>query len=112
LIGAPAPFGYVLIPQAKIIHYLLNPAHPDGGSKARFFLGHGFSRDEPEAMAEALFRHVASQPVVTVRPGRWGAQIAVSGPMTMPDRSVHSVLSAWLHQESGDGAFVTAYPER
>lgn len=32
-----------VVPERKITHYLLNPAHPAGGSKARFFLRHGFS---------------------------------------------------------------------
>lgn len=110
MIGERVPFRNVLIPQDKIIHYLLELTHPDGGSKARFFLGHGFRIEEPKTFADALFDHVSSHPVFSVRHTRWGAQIAVAGPMAMPDGTVRKILSVWLHQESGDGTFVTAYP--
>jgi len=35
-----------VVEQAKIIDYLLNPAHPDNGGKAVFFDSLGFSRKE------------------------------------------------------------------
>ncbi len=33
----------VIVDREKIKDYLLNPAHPDNGGKARFFLGLGFT---------------------------------------------------------------------
>ncbi|MEI8197654.1 MAG: DUF6883 domain-containing protein [Phycisphaerae bacterium] len=39
---------------SKITQYLLNPAHPDNGGKARFFLALGFHPDHPQTFAEAL----------------------------------------------------------
>ena len=35
------------IPDAKVVHYLLNVDHPKGGPKARFFLAFGFERPGP-----------------------------------------------------------------
>ena len=32
--------------------------------------------------------------------------------MVMPDGTTRPVLSVWLHQEAGDGVFVTADPLR
>jgi hypothetical protein len=32
------------VPERKVTHYLLNPAHPAGGSKAWFFLRFWFHR--------------------------------------------------------------------
>ena len=43
-----------VVEQQKIVDYLLNPAHPDNGGKARFFAGLGFSVDAWDALAEAL----------------------------------------------------------
>lgn len=43
--------GPLRIPIEKIVAYLLNPNHPKGGSKARFFLSFGFTREEPGVMA-------------------------------------------------------------
>jgi hypothetical protein len=40
----------------KLADYLLDAKHPDGASKAVFFLGLGFRRDEPEHLARALLR--------------------------------------------------------
>ena len=33
-----------IVDREKIADYLLNPAHPDNGGKAKFFLGLGFYR--------------------------------------------------------------------
>ena len=34
-----------IVEQAKIVDYLLNPAHPDNGGKVAFFLSLGFNRE-------------------------------------------------------------------
>ena len=47
----------------KIVDYILNPAHPDNGGKAVFFLGLGFRRDEWRSLAAAL-RKVAEGQLV------------------------------------------------
>jgi hypothetical protein len=45
------------VPERKVTHYLLNPAHPAGGGKAWFFLRFGFSVADWQKLAEALLRH-------------------------------------------------------
>ncbi len=42
------------IPKEKISDYLLCLEHPEGGSKARFFLSRGFSYEDWTELAEAL----------------------------------------------------------
>jgi hypothetical protein len=42
------------IPPAKIRDYLLDPAHPVGQAKARFFNGLGFRRSRWAALRAAL----------------------------------------------------------
>jgi hypothetical protein len=34
-----------IVEQHRLRQYLLNPAHPVGGSKAAFFIAHGFTAD-------------------------------------------------------------------
>ncbi|MFN3408454.1 MAG: DUF6883 domain-containing protein [Limisphaerales bacterium] len=41
-------------PERKITDYLLNPGHPAGGSKAGFFLKHGFKAEEWQKLADAM----------------------------------------------------------
>jgi hypothetical protein len=51
------------VPKQKVTHYLLNPAHPAGGSKARFFLRFGFSVCEWHRLADALLLHARENEV-------------------------------------------------
>lgn len=111
MIGSRVPFRNALVPHKKIVHYLLDLAHPDGGSKATFLIAPGFRPDDPKALADALLEQVTTNPVVSIRHGRYGAQFTVEGRMPMPDGTSRNVLSVWLHQETGDGIFVTAYPQ-
>jgi len=60
------------VPTAKLTEYLLNPRHPEGGSKARFFLGLGFSPEAPEDLAEAVLRHAEGR-------RRWTGGLAFAG---------------------------------
>jgi len=43
-----------IVEREKIVDYLLNPAHPDNGGKAQFFLSLGFRVNEWQAFASAL----------------------------------------------------------
>jgi hypothetical protein len=46
-----------VVPERKMALYLLNPAHPAGGSKAAFFLSFGFIVSEWQRLAGALLQH-------------------------------------------------------
>jgi hypothetical protein len=46
-----------VVAERKFAGYLLNPAHPAGGSKAHFFLRFGFSAAGWRELAAALVRH-------------------------------------------------------
>ena len=48
---------FATVPEQKITRYLLNPAHPAGGSKALFFLRFGFTVADWPRLAEALLQH-------------------------------------------------------
>ena len=50
-------FERAVIAPEKLSGYLLDPNHAEGGAKARFFLGFGFSAQRPEALATALLAH-------------------------------------------------------
>jgi hypothetical protein len=54
----------VIVDREKIVDYLLNPAHPDNGGKARFFLELGFTAEQWQAFAEALGTLARSFPVI------------------------------------------------
>jgi len=98
------------VPEDKITRYLLNPAHPAGGSKAAFFLRFGFSARNWRQFAEALLLH-ARNDVVDSERTRHGMRYAVDGLITAPDGTVLNIRSAWYIDDRGEAPrFVTAHP--
>lgn len=99
------------VPERKIRLYLLNPAHPAGGSKAAFFLRFGFSDADWPRLAAALLRHAQENEVVRKEETRHGIRYVVDGPLIAPDETVLNVRSAWFIDAGGsDPRFVTAHP--
>jgi hypothetical protein len=99
------------VPEAKVTRYLLNPAHPAGGSKATFFLRFGFTAARWQQLADALLRHARENEVVETEQTRHGTRYAVDGPLTAPDGTVLNVRSArYIDPGSETPRFVTAHP--
>jgi len=97
--------------EPKVVRYLLNPAHPAGGSKAVFFLRFGFTVPEWTLLAEALLRHAREHDVVETGETRHGVRYAVDGPMASPDGTVLNIRSAWFIDHGSEAPrFVTAHP--
>ena len=100
-----------IVPKRKITHYLLNPAHPVGGSKASFFLRFGFTVAEWQRLAEALALHARENDVVESEQTPHGTRHVVDGPLTAPDGTRLNVRSAWyINPDGGAPRFVTAHP--
>jgi hypothetical protein len=99
------------VPERKVMHYLLNPAHPAGGSKAWFFLRFGFSVADWRRLAESLLRHARENEVVAVEQTPHGFRYVVDGPLTAPDGACLNVRTAWYISPGSDAPrFVTAHP--
>ncbi len=100
-----------VVPERKVTHYLLNPAHPAGGSKAWFFLRFGFTVAEWQQLAEALLRHARENEVVETEATPHGRRYVVDGPLRAPDGSELNIRSAWFIDAVGAAPrFVTAHP--
>ena len=99
------------VPEQKITRYLLNPAHPAGGSKAAFFLRFGFNATEWQRLAEALLRHAREHDVVETEATPHGVRHVVDGPLTAPDGTRLNVRCAWYINPGSDAPrFVSAHP--
>lgn len=97
------------IEEEKLTHYLLNLAHPDGGSKARFFQLHGFKH--PNDLRQSLLQLVQEHPVTSSVSTPFGYKYIVDGNLVTP--TVRQVLlrSVWIVLSGSDiCTFVTAYP--
>ena len=99
------------ISQTKLGSYLLDVAHPEGGPKARFFLGKGFSSADCATFEAALREHVAVRRIWSIAPNPYGQKFVVSCDITTPDGSNPCIRSVWII-EDGETVpkLVTAYP--
>ncbi|SFM13892.1 DUF6883 domain-containing protein [Methylobacterium pseudosasicola] len=95
----------------KIVSYLLNPAHTDGASKAKYLLAFGYAAEEPERLAGDLVKHAVDHwPGRTVvRPIGLPRRV-FEGPVTAPDGRVISLRSVWEITHDTEMRFLTAYP--
>jgi hypothetical protein len=84
------------VPENKITQYLLNPAHPAGGSKAAFFLQFGFTVVAWGRFADAIRGHAESNEVVAVTPCSYGTRFVVDGPLIAPDGRRLNTRCAWF----------------
>ena len=99
------------VPERKIMLYLLNPAHPAGGSKAAFFLRFGFSASAWSQLADALLRHARENAVVATEQTEHGMRYVLDGPLFAPDGTNLNVRTAWfIDRGSSAPRFVTAHP--
>ena len=99
-----------VVPPEKLTAYLLNLAHPVGGSKARFFRAHGFDDDNAGVLASGL-RAIVRAGGASERPSPFGTKYVVAGDLPTPRGTVVQVETVWI-VETGDDRprLVTAYP--
>ncbi len=92
----------------KISAYLLNPAHPQNGGKARFFRDHGFAA---EKLAASLADHPQRHPVAHEQASPHGRKFIVHCALASPDGRDPCITSVWI-MDAGDDRprLVTAYP--
>ena len=89
------------VSEAKVVDYLLNPSHPDGASKGRFFAALGFERGDWRTLADALVRLVAENDVAKQAVSPYGEKFIVDG----------AVRTVWIIDTGADVArLVSAYP--
>lgn len=101
----------VVIPSEKLSDYLLSSTHPIGRHKSAFFLGLGYTPEEPDLLASDL----TSLLVASATAGeitKFGQKVLSSGLLSGPNGQTGRVLMVWIIL-SGDSSirFVTAYPE-
>lgn len=99
------------VDQAKVVEYLLSSSHPDGKSKAQFFLRFGFRSEEWRVLAEALRGVGVSNPVGAEVKSQYGMRYTVDGPLRCPDGRTPKVRTVWISKSGSPGPrLITAYP--
>ena len=104
-------FDRAIVPQAKIIDYLLSPSHPTGHGKAKWFKKCGFTPESWEFLAEVLKRHAATCELAKVEDSPYGRRYTVEGELDLPGGGKSVVRPVWFIEADQDvPRFVTAYP--
>ena len=110
------PFKYLSHPvevaEQKIRNYLLNINHSVGGSKAKFFLGKGFSEAEWKVFAGAIELHPIDNPIQDEEPTGYGLRVRIVCKLKTPDGSDPCIRTIWMVEGTQAPRLVTAYPSR
>ena len=85
----------------KVQDYLLNPDHPIGGAKARFFLSIGYSREHYEQLIVDLIAHGHNAVVTEEKQSLYGVKFVVDGPMLAPNGRQYPIRTVWMEQLPG-----------
>lgn len=101
----------LLVKKEKVTNYLLNIDHPDGRSKANFFISHGFSRSEWKSFAGALRKHAKENAPVSEEKNQFGTKYVIEGFMETPVTKKVLIRSVWMVKiDSEQPELITAYP--
>ena len=73
------------VPPMKLSGYLLDPTHPVGGTKARWFLCLGYETEDPERLATDLLRVVRESSDFEKEVTRFGVKYVVRGRLETPN---------------------------
>ncbi len=103
-----------VVPEAKILRYLLDDQHPKGRTKATFFLSLGFTHEDWKSLVDALLLHAIQHDAIPERRGdELGTNYVVVGTMTCPDGRTTIVRSIWTIDDGDTIArSTTAYPAK
>lgn len=100
----------IVVESRKLTDYLLCDSHPDGASKAKFFVRFGFDVSGAEILAEALVQHGRTREVVEASATDFGMKYVLQCTLITPDKRDPCIRSVWIAEGSEAPRLVTAYP--
>jgi len=102
-----------IVPEAKIVNYLLSGRHSGGRAKARFLEGFGFRAKDWHVLRDAIIVHATANDITASQQTRFGTRYEIDGPLQTPDGRAPMVRVVWF-VESLENAprLVTLVPRR
>ncbi|MFP4432620.1 MAG: DUF6883 domain-containing protein [Spirochaetota bacterium] len=104
-----------VVEERKVKEYLLNPDHPDGAPKARFFRALGYGAGDWRSLAENLKQHARENDAAYPVESPFGKKYIVVGPLRSSGNNLTEspVVSVWIAERGSlEARLVTAYPVR
>jgi hypothetical protein len=102
---------HAVVESQKLSDYLLNLSHPVAGPKAKWFISLGFSREEPEILAQRLLELAQRSDDYSVIETSFGVKYVVQGLLVTPNGTSTMVRTVWIVESGSDvPRLATAYP--
>ena len=99
------------VTERKVLDYLLSLGHPEGESKAKFFLRWGFTPAEWTMLASSLVKQANENDYAIAIEGRYGTKYVVVAPIVAPNGTTPPVKTIWIIAEDKESPrLITAYP--
>ena len=99
------------IADAKLYNYLLNPMHPHGRSKARFYELIGYTTTNGERLRADLLTLACSGSVVTQEPNSEGVKYTIIGQVDAPNGKTYDLKTVWaVEPPDNEPRLITAFP--
>ncbi len=99
-----------VVDRSKVVDYLLNPDHPDGGPKCAFFAAFGFDRGNWRVLASALRDHALRNQVARVAESPYGVRYSVDGPLAAADGRAPNLRTVWIVDTDDEGRPISGAP--
>jgi hypothetical protein len=102
-----------IVPEAKIVNYLLSARHSGGRSKARFLESFGFRVQDWHLLRDAIIAHAAANDIAASHQTRFGTRYEIDGPLPTPDGRAPMVRVVWfVESQENVPRLVTLVPRR
>jgi hypothetical protein len=101
-----------IISREKLADYLLDPSHPDGGSKADLLISFGYVRSAWQILEDDIRRMHLEEEVVATKQTSWGTRYEIVAPLVGPNGDGVLFRSVWQIDLGTDRPrLITMYPE-
>lgn len=98
------------VKEEKVLGYLLNIAHPDGGSKAVFFRSKGFNETNVNIFKKQILSVIHNQEIENTGNSPHGKKYIVKGDISTPNGDIITIRTIWIViNNTRKPSFVTAY---
>jgi Domain of unknown function (DUF6883) len=102
-----------VVPEAKIVNYLLSLRHSGGRAKARFLENYGFRAQDWRILRDAIIAHAAANDISASYQTRFGTRYEIDGPLPAPDGRTPVVRVVWfVESQETSPRLVTLVPRR
>lgn len=99
-----------VVPNDKVILYLLNLQHPVGGSKAVWFASIGYTLENADEFAKDLIQLAQRAENFVSKSSPYGVKYEATGEMGCSQFRPGLVTTVWMVSENNSPRLITAYP--